>query len=235
MNDWGNVACVTRVYERADCGWMNCAFGLVQHGFRPGDVMMPAVPSSPAHTAFNTAAVSFLDSPELAHCDTLVTLDCDHIFPPDTLERLRSDPRGKPFAVLGALYIARLREFPLVMRLLPGRTWDDTGWNLDNDKPFCAYSDWQAGDVVRVDTLGFGFTLIRRAALQAVREANGNDNFAWYPWAEATEDVAFFRTLARTGMKAAVHTGVAIGHITRNLSVPYDDWTTHRDSGRVVV
>jgi len=43
--------------------------------------------------------------------------------------------------------------------------------------------------------------------------------------------VAFFRQLSQTGMRAGVHTGVSIAHVSRSVSVPFDDWQTHRGGG----
>lgn len=220
MTDWGSVACITRVYERPDTAFVNSTYGLMQLGFRPGDVMMPAVMGLPAHTAMNQAMQAFCDSDELAHCDTLCTIDCDHVFTPDTLERLRTSEAGQEHDALGALYVARQRDFPLVLRLGDGKTWDEP--------LFAVHDDWTRGDVVPVDSMGFGFTLIRRAAIEAVREANGDDYWCWYPWRDASEDVAFFRQVARLGMTAAVHTGVSIAHVSRSVSVPFDDWQAHR-------
>lgn len=222
MNDWGNVAAVTRVYERPDVAFVNSTYGLIQLGFRDGDVMMPAVMGLPAHTAMNQAMTAFCDSPELAHCDTFLTMDCDHVFTSDTLERLRSSVAGQEFDALGALYIARARDFPLVLRLADGTTWDAPMFDIRRG--------WTRGDVVPVDSMGFGFTMIRRAAIERVREANGDDYWCWYPWHDASEDVAFFRQLSRLGMRAAVHTGVSIAHVGRNVSVPFDDWQEHKEA-----
>lgn len=198
---WGNVCLVTRIGRTPEPAMHNSWTGLVRHGLRPSDAVMPAVIHQPAHWAANTAIRLFRENELFAHCDTLCFVDDDHAFSVDTLERLRS--AGEEYGVLGALYVARTQQRPLVMRYT-----DESGPTLEPPGPFYNFVVPELGGVVDVDCCGFGFTLIRRTVLEALPPKP-----VWYIGTECTEDVAFCVQVQQAGFKLGVHTGVEIDHI----------------------
>ena len=206
---WGRVAVGTRLAQMADPGFFWAWSAMLASGLRDGDVVLPPPVGMAAHHAANTLAVEFLAS----GCDTLLTIDHDHTYYPDTLERLRSDPRGAPYGTFCALYVSRNSHAPLVLRMAPQST--------DADPLMMVYTAFERGDVVDMDVTPLGFTLIRRAVLAAVGGDAGP--WFWYHSELATEDIGFSLAARKDGFRLGVNTAVPIGHVIRGTVVPYDD------------
>lgn len=207
MLDWGRVAISTRLFEGPQPEFVNALAELLARGTRPGDEWVRASVRKAAHHGANEVVRAFLAT----SCDSLLTLDNDHEFEPDTLDRLRDDPHGFDYHILGALYVSRGARMPIVYRLVPG---------TDEDFPeFVPASDWHFGDIVPVDQIGLGCTLWRRTVFETLRDP-------WFRYTapeepdETTEDILVCRDARRAGYRIGVHTGVRIGHLaTGRLSV----------------
>jgi len=202
MNDWGTIAVGTRMNDRCDPVFFNCWSHLIAGGLRPGDTLLDAGIELPQHFAATVLVNHFLHS----DADTLFMVDTDMIFKPDTLTRLRDDEKGRQYDILSALSVTRRRPFaPILLRLLEKP--DDTQ---------CAYKCVKEeinGEVVDVDTIGTGFTLIRRSVFDAIKTQLGIDK--WYmdfgPGGLG-EDTQFCQRAKSVGSKIGVHTGISIGH-----------------------
>lgn len=207
VTGWGRIAIGTRLGSGyAPAAFFNSWTGLAYSGMRPGDVVLSAVPRRPQHLAANMLAAAFLDD---TTADTLCLIDNDHVFRPDTLERLRSRPDGWQYDALGALYLVRGVQpaRPCIFRYATGSDNRDHALGpVDYTWP----DAWPPGDVVACDALGLGFTLIRRRALESIPR----------PWSTfplnsdtTSEDMVFFNRARRAGFRLAVDTAVCIGHL----------------------
>ena len=206
---WGRVAIGTRISQMLDPSFFACWSAMLAGGLRAGDALLPPPVGMAAHHAANMLAGMFLAT----ECDTLLTVDHDHTFFPDALEQLRADPRGAPFGMMAALYVSRNSHAPLVLRMAPQST---------DDNPLMAvFTAFERGDVVDVDVLPLGFTLIRREVLLDV----GGEGGPWFGYItpDATEDIGFSIAARGAGHRLAVNTAVPIGHVIRGTVVPYDD------------
>lgn len=202
-DDWGSVAVVTRTFDHVDPLFFNAWTGLIAAGLRPGDRVMPATVRLAAHHAMNNIIAAFLEQGVYAHCDALLTIDHDHLFAVDVLDRLRDDPAGWEYDALGALYAARSDGRPLVQRMADGYTWDD---------PMFAVPDRWWDGIVEVDMLPFGFTLWRRRLFETL-----DPPWCHYPYSLATEDVPLSMAARRRGFRLAVHAGVEVDHMTPHV------------------
>lgn len=217
-DDWGRVAVGTRLGSgMAPTAFFDSWTGLVHAGLRDGDVVLPSIARQPQHWAMNYVVEQFLAT----DADSLLSIDNDHSFTADSLERLRSRPEGQMFDVLGGLYLARNSEPPhgVLMRLHPdtpnrnhrqGNVLYQWGWR------------WPPGDVVDVDGLGLGFTLIRRQVFETLPRP-----WFWFPpheW-KTSEDLPFCSDARDAGFRLGVDTSVCIGHLLdAALSHPGPDY-----------
>jgi hypothetical protein len=126
--------------------------------------------------------------------DALLTLESDMVVPAGTLNRLVAV--NAP--VVHALYCFRGRGH--VWSLLLGNTWAGQYAGLNERK-----EAW--GQVVPALGVGFGCTLIRREALEAVPFRSGE---GWHCDGHFAEDCA------AAGIRVMVHCGAVCGHKGRN-------------------
>jgi len=201
--NWGRVAISTRLFEGPHPDFVNCLAALLAGGLRPGDVWLAAPVRKAAHHGANRIARAFLAS----DCDSLLMLDDDQTFAPDSLERLRSDPAGAEYDILMGLIVGRGTGRPSVLRLVPG---------CDPCAPYFQFvTEWEDGAIVPVDQAGLGFTLIRREVFDVCPPP-------WFHYLayevaedlEATEDLPFCRAARDAGFRIGVHTGIKVGHLT---------------------
>jgi hypothetical protein len=171
VTDWGSVAIVTRIGAMPHPLFFDSYCRMLHEGTRPGDKLMAPALRMPAHRAANAVVKAFLREGWLQACDTLLFVDDDHVFNVGTLEKLRSDPDGQAYDVLGAVYSARgAGRWPVIMRLSDKATPEAPKYGV--------VWDWEPGTVVPVDTLGLGFTLVRRSLLERMA----------FPWFQYRDD-----------------------------------------------
>jgi hypothetical protein len=167
----------------------------------------------PMLLAANEMVRSFLTTP----CDSLLMVDADQVFTPETLTRLRGDSRAWGYDGVGALYIGRSAHRPLLMRETP-----ETAGLLPHEGKVEYYwiEKWPDGDLVDVDVMGLGFTLLRRHVFEELPPP-------WFCYTpqnpDASDDIYFFRRSHKLGRKFAINTKVKIGHIMDEAVLGYDN------------
>lgn len=183
-------------------------------GLEPGDEWLYPPIRVPQHIAANLLVKNFLDG----SADTLCFVDDDHEFAPDTLRRLRNDPEGQRYDVLQAIYIARRSKRPVVLRV------NEEPETVHHPALYDWVTDYKRGEVVPVDGIGLGFTLVRRELLEAVVDAYGPQAFEFGTGRTylATEDLIFSNKVRALGHTMAVHTGVEVKHL-HELGIGLDD------------
>jgi hypothetical protein len=198
LKGWGSVAIGTRMNDRCDPLFFNSWTHLVARGMRTGDTVLDAAVELPQHFAATVLAGFFLKS----DADTLCMVDTDMVFKPDTLARLRDDPAGQEYDILSALSVTRRSPFyPIVLRL-----------KADGSAYECA-KDSIDGNVIPVDSVGTGFTLIRRSVFDRMKTELGIDRWLFqFGDGGLGEDTRFCQDAKKIGAKIGVHTGVSIGH-----------------------
>ena len=212
---WGSIAVVTRIGAMAHPLFFDSWSRLLFEGMREADAVMTPAIRLPAHRAANAIVKAFLTEDWLKRCDTLCMIDDDHVFPAYTLEKMRREPAGHEYDVLGAMYSARgAARWPVIM------CESDKGTSV---RPkFEVKWGWKAGDVVSVDALGLGFTMIRRTLLERM-------SFPYFVYwdeddgTEYTEDVTFCVKARALGATLAIHTGCPIGHLDNVIMTPATD------------
>lgn len=199
---WGSIAVGTRFNDRCDPRFFNCWSHLIAGGLRKGDTVLDAAIELPQHFAATVLTSLFLKS----DAETLLMVDTDMIFKMDTLNRMRDDPAGWEYDVLSALSVTRRSPFnPILMRLKEHPEAD-----------MCAYElvkDGINGGIIPVDTVGTGFTLIRRTVFERMKTELKIDKwFFEFSYGGVGEDTTFCQRAKSIGCKIGVHTGINIGH-----------------------
>jgi len=200
MSGWGKIAIGVRSANGGDAVFLRSWTRLITKGLRKGDEVLDPVTELPHHYAANALVDTFLAS---SKCNTLLWVDDDMVFPQDTLERLRKDPKTFNYDIMQALYIQRKPpHYPLVIKKDPT---SETGHRLD-PKP-------AKNTVVEVGVVGMGFTLMRRDMLMKMRKDKPKDKLLFY-WGENgdSEDACFCFNAQKAGYRLGVHTGITAGH-----------------------
>lgn len=152
----------------------------------------------------NRFAVHLLENPKFTH---LVMLDLDHEHPPDIVERLcqrvAEDPTRQ---VVSALAFRR------------GEPFDPIAYRFDEEDPEQLYSvsEWQPGEVLEVDRLGFGAVIIERSVFDVLPKP-------WFRYtyekedSYPTEDVWFSQSCLDHGVKLWVDTGTVTDHLITSM------------------
>ncbi|MBN3036943.1 MAG: hypothetical protein JW834_00680 [Candidatus Diapherotrites archaeon] len=146
--------------------------------------------SKPLDMARNRLVASALQ----ADATHVLFWDSDCVFPGDSLVRLME--RDKPVA--GGLYFEKTPNFLPVMY-------------LHGDKFFSHIVEYPENELVKVDAVGMGFTLVKREVLEKVGEP-------WFKWTQRDgrtvgEDFFFCERVAEAGFDIFVDTGVKGRHI----------------------
>lgn len=203
MNDWGHIAIGTRFNDRCDPLFFNSWGRLLTSGLRSGDTLLDAAIELPQHFAAVVLTKFFLKS----DADSLLMVDTDMIFKPDALSQLRDDLAGWDYDILSALSVARRRPFyPIVLRRRE---------NPDDSQ--CAYKCVEKEEIkngiIEVDSVGTGFTLIRRIIFEKMKSELGVDKW-FFDFGEGGlgEDTNFCQRAKKIGARIGVHAGVNIGH-----------------------
>lgn len=207
-DNWGRIAVGTRCYKNSSGSFLNSWTFLLASGLQPGDSVLAAPVGKPAHLAANDLARAFLNT----KCDSILFVDDDMEFSPDSLRRLRSNEATWDYdMVMGFCTHKTVPPHAVVLRKLepPGPPMILKG------EHYGALRDVPDNSVIDVDAVGLAFTLIKRHVLEEKINEFGimyTPFFEWGKFAEG-EDVVFSRWARENGFKLAVDTNVKIDHL----------------------
>ncbi|MFQ5591259.1 MAG: hypothetical protein ACE5HE_08865 [Phycisphaerae bacterium] len=182
---------------------------LLYRGLRPGDGLLSPAIRMHAHKAANTIIGVFLNDLLYTEYNSICFIDDDHVFPSDTLEKLRSNPDGWKFDILSGLHGVRGSPALLVLEL-------EAQYNSTGPYDYFAYKSkvgWRAGDVVEVDGIGLGFTLLRRHVFERIAEKWPGEYYQFTHKTICSNDLIFSRKARDVGLQIGVDTGVRVGHL----------------------
>lgn len=193
MNSYGKIALGVRIAAAPNPAFFQSWTGLLLKGLTHGDRVLPPSVGRPHALALNYLAGIFLET----DCETLFLLDDDMVFPPDTLDRLRSsDPA---LDIVSALAVSRRAPFGCV------------ALNKQEDGTY-AFLRGSKG-VTKVDITGMACTLVRRAVFdKAFKERDLHQAFHFK--LREGEDGDFCLWAASQGFSVGVNYDITIGHRT---------------------
>ena len=202
MSNWGKIAIGTRFNDKCDPVFFNCWSHLIAGGLRKDDTVLDAGIELPQHFAATALTTFFLRS----DADTLLMVDTDMIFKPDTLARMRDDKAGWKYDVLSALSVTRRRPwYPIILKKRANRKGNQSAYE-------CLRKEID-GRIIPVDTVGTGFTLIRRSVFERMKsKLKISKWFFEFGLGGLGEDTMFCQRAKKLNMKIGVHTGINIGH-----------------------
>lgn len=196
MSDFGKIAIGLR-YTKPSTVFMESWTRLISEGMRQGDKVLPIVGDLPHHFAAETLVYHFLKT----DCDTLLMVDDDHGFQPDTLHRLRNTVANHSFDVVGALYPTRRPPYrPIIMVYDP-----------ESDE-YKTLSVQNPRETEEVHIIGLGMTLIRRDIILKIKKAKPGELLFYWPSCGDGEDASFCRSVREQNGKIGVDTRVCITH-----------------------
>ena len=228
MKDFGTIGICTRIGNSPDPFFFNCWTRLLLMGIRKGDnVIVPEWRRLFAHFAANHMVRQFLKT----DLDTLLFIDDDMEFGPGFLEEMRSREENWKYDIVQGFYTTRVSPArPLMYRLNPKQPKHakHTGSYYDY------FHDWKPGDVVPVDAVGLGFTLIRREVFETMVKNVDPEYFGWFvmPDSFSTEDMVFCRAAQKLGFTFAVDTNIQCGHVGRR-TFSIDDYAEWREENKL--
>ena len=160
--------------------------------------------------------------------DLIVMVDDDIVAPPDALEKLTGalvdDPQA---AIAGALYYSRDGARPMAVS-----RWRST------DTTSAAVPAFSSGGVSEVDGLGFGFVVIRAAAVaelaQPIFAAHVFVDDAHRVVRQCDEDYLLCERLREAGWRVLLHGGVRAGHFDRGSGITAPErWESDAETDRL--
>lgn len=191
IGDWGKIAIGVRVSKHPEPFFFNDWTALISSGTRTGDTILRPEIGKPAHWAANGLARSFLRTDK----DSLLMVDDDMTFPPDALERLRTNTANQDFDIAFAFCThKRWPPKPVVMRLRdpqPGEPESLLGHSFT--WPERLPPKFLRGGVMEVDAVGLAFTLIRRHVFESMIDREYGPE--WTYWFESMTRKKLFRTI----------------------------------------
>jgi hypothetical protein len=195
--EWGNIAVGVRVGREVDASFFWCwSRYILSKARREKDAVLNFAVEMPHSLAMNTLLHWFLRSDS----DSLLVLDDDMEFTPDSFDRLRLTPGCDVATAL--MCCRRGAHGPLVLG-----PWDEV-----NNKP-TRVPDEDIRGIVNVHYVGFGFTLIKRWVLEAIAakaETEGHPTFVFD--VKKAEDGRFSDDARFVGARMCVNTNVRVGH-----------------------
>jgi len=220
---WGSIAIGVRISKYPEGQFFMSWSKLLTGGTRGGDTVLIPGMHLPAHWASDALVRQFLHSGR----DTLLMLDDDQVFEMGDLEKIRENQANWQYDVVGALYTHRYwPPTPLIMQARdkqPGQPWCLSG------EVFSVKESWEPGEVVPVDAMGLGFTLIRNTVLEEMADKSIDPelNF-WFTYGPGHEsdDIPFMRRARQLGFRLAIDTGVEIGHVGA-APLSAEHWRNH--------
>lgn len=209
LSGWGDIAVGIRVAKSPEPHFFVDWTKLLTGGLRGKDVVLMPQMFAPAHWAANKVVKAFLETDK----DTLLFIDDDMTFPMRALHDLRENKSNWGYDLVMGFCTRRgwppqpivyhLKEVPKMPQALRG-------------DQFSMEMDFEDGDVVEVDAVGLGFTVIRRQVLEEMIDLEkGLEDTSFFKYeAGESEDIYFSRTARNLGFRMAVDTSVKIGHIS---------------------
>lgn len=188
---WGKVAIGLRSFGVPAPEFLQSWTRMIRGGLADGDEVLDIVARKPIVPASNALVESFMET----LCDSLLIMDDDMVFEPDTLKRLRAG--GEKYGIYSVLYASRrFPHFPLVFR--------SANKSLNSTK--------NLGGDIDVEFVGMGFTLIRRSVFEQLRKNYMADDV--FSWNRSGEDGAICGAARKIGFKVGVNSDISVGHIS---------------------
>ena len=206
--DWGRVAVASRIAKHPEALFFNSWTHLLVSGIQEGDIIITAPIYLPAHVAANEIVRAFLRT----DADSLLFIDDDMTFAPQALTQLRSNYRTQEAAIAQAFCTHKTHPpHAIALHRMPVPDMPEALWG---DK-YGALGDIGDGEVVEVDAVGLGFTLIKRHVFESMLSEYGAANTFWFEWGRGTqgEDIVFSQKCARRDLRMVVDAGVKVGHV----------------------
>lgn len=209
ISGWGDIAVGVRVAKSPEPHFFIDWTKLLTGGLRNRDVVLMPQMFAPAHWAANKVVKAFLATNK----DTLFFVDDDMTFPMSALHDLRENKANWEYDIVMGFctrrgwppqpIIYRLKETPKMPEALRG-------------DQFSMQTDFKDDEVIEVDAVGLGFTIIRRHVLEKMIDLErGLDYTSFFKYeAGESEDIYFSRNARNLGFRLAVDTSVKIGHIS---------------------
>lgn len=179
-------------------------------------IVEPFVVSGVVHQARNRLVYEALQF----EADYMLWLDCDHVFPVDTINRLLG--HGKQ--IVGCNYARRVFSgptSPVAAKL--GREGLPVGERLC----YTTKEKAEAGELEKVDHMGMGVTLMHMSVIEQIKDHCGGNFmplFHWEPVEEGSgqvfgEDAYFFKKCREAGVDVWCDHGLSweVGHISKNV------------------
>lgn len=199
---FGQIAVGTTVRGAEDLFFRDWTRALIR-GFHPGDMILEPAIGLPTHTARNLLVMKFLETSK----DTLLFIDSDTSFEPETIEALRSDGRTFGYDIVQALVSSKKwPPKPIVLNAELGPN------GIPHEYNKC--DDFEIGEITERDACGMAITLIRRWIFEAMTEVGGPLYTAWFACPDNWgEDTFFCYRAKQLGAKICVNTAVEVGHV----------------------
>lgn len=206
---WGTVMVSTRLEKMVENEFFVDWTRLVAQGLREGDRYQIATGKT-AHMGANSLIQEFLKT----DCDSMLFIDSDAGFTPQSLSVLRDFEEGWDYDILQAFYTRR--------------GWPPEAiWFKKDDNGLLHRCLVLEDTTEEVEFVGFHFTLIKREILlRMLGDEKPEDKYwVYYPRGPETEDVMFCRDARAVGARIGATTYVKTTHIG-HLSV---GWESYQD------
>jgi len=224
---WGKIAVGVRINKHPEAQSFAAITALAHQGMRPGDEWLYPSIHAPTHFAATNLIRSFLQT----HCDSLLLIDDDMVFNPDTLHKMRDNKANWRYDIVSAFATQRVQP-PRAIVLRKGE--QPSHPDSTNGTYYSMLVDEVAnGTVMQVDATGLAFTLIRREVIEALTNADGPQFTHYVTWGQngEGEDVNFCRRAGSLGFTTAVDVSCHVGHIGANVT-GWDEFDSWRNNGR---
>jgi hypothetical protein len=195
------VAIGVRVSDHPEPFFFNDWTAMISGGTRKGDTILRPQIGKPAHWASNGLARDFLRSGR----DSLLMVDDDMTFPPDALERLRSNPNSQEFDItFGFCTHKTWPPKPVIMRLRdPQPQKPEALFGKSFLHTLNVPDRFDNGGIMEVDAVGLAFTLIRRHVFEAMVDREYGPE--WSYWFESMTRQKLFRIMQENPDMALEH------------------------------
>ncbi|MFH0714353.1 MAG: hypothetical protein V1847_01290 [Candidatus Diapherotrites archaeon] len=154
------------------------------------------------HLAERELAQDALRAAQENPIDYVFWMEQDHVFSVQDMLHLLKSAKEKDLDIVSGLYVDRKDETKAVAFVKKDGQYFSTATLPDNS-------------IVKVDAVGFGFTLVKFSVLKTLAEKYGLEkafNVVDLEGKDIGQDFLFCELAQKEGFKVWVHTGVKIGH-----------------------